>query len=92
MKLANSFLRVVNYTVFTFYVLFCLFICYGTFLNILDLFNAILNLKMGEENVIVPSFVVSVISMCGVVIIFNGAVKLYYKLIFRKKEKESVEC
>lgn len=92
MKLANSFLRVINYTVFTLYVLFCLFVCYGTILNILDLFNAILNSKMGEENVIVPLFVVNVISMCGVVFIFNGAVKLYYKLISRKKEERSVEC
>ncbi|AZJ24821.1 hypothetical protein IAI44_29395 [Bacillus cereus] len=92
MKLANSFLRVINYTVFTLYVLFCLYICYGTSLNILDLFNAILNSKMGEMNGIMLPLVASVLSMFGVVIVSSGAVKLYYKLISRKKEKESVEC
>lgn len=92
MKLANLFLRVINYTVFTLYVLFCLYICYGTSLNILDLFNAILNSEMGEMNGIIRPLVASVFSMFGVVIVSSGAVKLYYKLISRKKEKESVEC
>ncbi|QIW22281.1 hypothetical protein [Bacillus thuringiensis] len=92
MKLVNSFLRVVNYTVFTLYILFCLYICYGTSLNILDLYNAVLNLEMGEMNGIMLPLVASVLSMFGVVIVSSGAVKLYYKLISRKKEKESVEC
>ncbi|WP_309420833.1 hypothetical protein, partial [Bacillus cereus] len=92
MKLANSFLRVINYTVFTLYILFCLFLCYGASLNILDLFNTILNSKMGEMNGIMLPLVASVLSMFGVVIVSSGAVKLYYKLISRKKEKESVEC
>ncbi|MHA2885037.1 hypothetical protein [Bacillus cereus] len=92
MKLVNSFLRVVNYTVFTLYILFCLYICYGTSLNILDLYNAVLNSEMGEMNGIMLPLVASVLSMFGVVIVSSGAVKLYYKLISRKKEKESVEC
>lgn len=58
----------------------------------LDLFNAILNSEMGEMNGIILPLVASVFSMFGVVIVSSGAVKLYYKLISRKKEKGSVEC
>lgn len=92
MKLVNSFLRIVSYTVFTLYLLFCLYICYGTYLNISDLFNVVWNLKIGETSGVMQPFVFSFLSVFAVLIVFNGAVKLYYKLISRKEVKESVEC
>lgn len=96
MKLVNFLIQTFKCIVFTFYILFCLYVCYGTYLNLVDVVHTtsiIFNMDIDKINneffIHMLVLLMGALSVVGVIISFVGAVVLYDKLFYSVKKEES---
>lgn len=96
MKLVNFLVRLFKGIVFGFYILFFLFVCYGTYLNLVDVFHTSSVLLSMDIDIVQDKFFnlvavlfIGVLSVIGAVVAFTGAVVLYDKLFYLVKKEES---